>query len=413
MTESRARTEAPSPSLARVARGNLCAGCGACAMIAPERVSMKMEPPGFLRPRQSGALTETEERLISQVCPGLGQTVDAGERRDHALWGPYLEMRAGHSTDPGLRFDASSGGALSALLVHLLAEGEVDGVIQTRAAEAPPYANTPTLSTKVSEICEAAGSRYAPSAPLAGLGASLGTGRRFAFVGKPCDVAALRALSRQDPHIAETFPVVLSFFCAGVPSQTGAEEVARALGLDPSGITAFRYRGRGWPGQATATRADGVSRSMSYAESWGGILSRHVQHRCKICADGTGKAADIVCADAWQCDEQGYPVFEERDGVSLVVARTKTGQRLLAAAEAAGRLETTAFDPRALARMQPGQFNRRTVLLARLAALRLFGKPVPRYRGLRLGAAARQAAPRAFVKNFAGMARRILRGRAP
>jgi coenzyme F420 hydrogenase subunit beta len=37
---------------------------------------------------------------------------------------------------------------------------------------------------------------------------------------------------------------------------------------------------------------------MSYADSWGGILSRHVQFRCKICPDGTGGFADVVCADA-------------------------------------------------------------------------------------------------------------------
>ena len=92
------------------------------------------------------------------------------------------------------------------------------------------------------------------------------------------------------------------------------------------GTTAFRYRGNGWPGQATATLRDGNTRSMSYHDSWGKILSHHVQHRCKVCADGTGTAADLVCADAWVSDERGYPVFEERDGVSLIVTRNAKGE---------------------------------------------------------------------------------------
>ena len=402
-----------SPSLARVEAGNLCAGCGACAMIAPGSVEMEMAPPGFLRPRQSGQVSAEQERRISRVCPGLGQRVEAGGRPDDALWGPYLDMRTGHATDPDLRFVASSGGALSALLVHLLEEGQVHGVVQTWAAGDASSCEHQRGFGDGADIRRAAGSRYAPSAPFAHLGSLLGKGMCYAFVGKPCDAAALRALAREDDRVSRTFPVILSFFCAGVPSQSGAEDVLSALGIHQAEAMAFRYRGHGWPGKATATLADGSERSMSYQDSWGGILSRHVQHRCKICADGTGKAADIVCADAWHADEKGYPLFEESDGISLIVARTEVGERLLRGAEAAGRLRTEAFDVNALARLQPGQYNRRRVLLARLWALRLVGRPVPRYEGLQLWNAARHAAPLLFLRNFLGMLRRIILGRAP
>jgi coenzyme F420 hydrogenase subunit beta len=148
---------------------------------------------------------------------------------------------------------------------------------------------------------------------------------------------------------------------------------------------------------------------MSYHESWGGILSKHVQHRCKICADGTGTAADIVCADAWESDAEGYPVFDEAPGVSLVMARTQHGAEIIAAAEAAGQIETGAFDIGALAAIQPGQRERRRALLARLIALRILGRPVPRYRGLDLWAAARQNPVSRNLRNFLGMLRRGLR----
>ena len=402
---------APSPSLKRVARGNLCAGCGGCALVAPGKIDMQMTPPGFLRPQQSGALTAQEEAHIAQICPGLGQEVDAEGRQDDVLWGPYVSMQMGWSTDPELRYTASSGGGLSAVLTHLLSTGAVDGIIQTGAAPKVPVANVAVLSEDAEAIKAAAGSRYAPSAPLANIEPYLASERRYAFVGKPCDVAALRALSKRDPRVDERIPVMLSFFCAGVPSQTGAEAVLAKLGTDLEHTESFRYRGNGWPGFATAKLKDGGEASMSYFDSWGKILSRHVQNRCRMCADGTGKAADIVCADAWETDAAGYPLFEEEDGISLVVARTAKGQALLDQCVASQALETKPFDVATLADIQPGQRNRRQVLLARLIGLRAIGRPAPRYRGLHLMAAARQGRLKDSLTNFLGMIRRGLQGR--
>jgi coenzyme F420 hydrogenase subunit beta len=370
---------------------------------------MRLQPPGFLRPVQSAPLTDAEEQAIARVCPGLGQTVQAAGRVDPVLWGPHVAMQTGWATDPALRFAGSSGGALSALLVHLLATGVVEAVIQTAAAPDLAIGNATVISADAPSVLAAAGSRYAPSAPLADLPAQLASGRRFAFVGKPCDAAALRAMQSGDAALAAAIPVILSFFCAGVPSQTGGRAVLAALGTDLDATESFRFRGNGWPGRATAVLKDGSERSMSYHDSWGKILSRHVQHRCKICADGTGVAADIVCADAWDSDAAGYPVFDEAPGISLIVARTALGARLIAEARAAGAIETSAFDVDTLAAIQPGQRERRRALWARLAALRLAGRHVPRYEGLQIGAAARQNPLRRNLKNFAGMLRRVLR----
>ncbi|MFV0491251.1 MAG: Coenzyme F420 hydrogenase/dehydrogenase, beta subunit C-terminal domain [Pseudorhodobacter sp.] len=403
--------ENTAPSLARVARGNLCAGCGACAGLLPDRITMNVAAPGYLRPVQQASISPQEDRLIAAICPGLGQRVKAGGRPDSPLWGPFLEMWTGWATDPALRHAGASGGGLSAILAHLLASGTVDAVLQTGADPALPIGNITVINTKTTDLASAAGSRYAPSAPLADLRQLQGDGRRFAFVGKPCDAAALRALIAEEPDFARVFPVILSFFCAGVPSHDGARGVLAALGAAEAETESFRFRGNGWPGRATARLKDGTERSMSYHDSWGGILSRHVQHRCKICADGTGVAADIVCADAWESDEKGYPVFSEAPGMSLIVARSELGAKLIADARAAGQIETQPFAPDNLTAIQPGQRERRRALLARLAALRLACRPVPRYEGLLLRAAARQNPVSRNLRNFLGMLRRTLQGR--
>ncbi len=402
-----------SPALERVLRGDLCAGCGACAALAPGRVVMETSAAGFARPAQKAPLDAAGEEAIAAVCPGLGMAQDASGRRDDPLWGPMIAVRVGWAADPALRRVASSGGALSAALAHLLETGAVERVIQTAASTARPIANMTVESRSAAEVLAAAGSRYAPSAPLETLAGALARPGRAAFVGKPCDVAALRAMARRDPRIDAAIPYMLSFFCAGVPGLDGARRVLAALGMSEDEVAAFRYRGEGWPGYATATRPDGTAARMSYAESWGGILNHHVQFRCKICPDGVGGFADLVCADAWECDARGYPTFTEGDGRSLIVARTAKGEALARAAMAAGALIAEPLAPEDIAAMQPGQRFRKRMLLSRLAAMALLGRPRPRYRGFHLIAAARQAGLVANLRGFLGTCRRLLRPAAP
>jgi len=221
-----------SPALNRVKQGDLCAGCGGCAAVAPGKVAMRTVTPGYLRPVQKAPLSTLEEDTITAICPGLGQKVDAAGRTDDTLWGPYVAMHTGHATDEAVRHAGSSGGALSMMLVHLVADGVVDAVIQTAASPTLAIGNMTVITTDMAGITLAAGSRYAPSAPLEDLPKQCATGKRFAFVGKPCDVAALRALQARDPKLAKQIPVLLSFFCAGVPSHAGGRAVLKALDTD-------------------------------------------------------------------------------------------------------------------------------------------------------------------------------------
>lgn len=400
----------PSPSLTRVAKGDLCSGCGACAALAPGRVTMAMKEPGYLRPVQHRDLLPDQEQAIAAICPGLGVHIDADRRSDDVLWGPLLAVRSGWATDPDIRHAGASGGVLTALCVWLLESGTVDGVVQITADPENPIGNVTVVSRTVAEIRKAAGSRYAPSAPLANLDRlideHLTTGHRFAVVGKPCDASALRAWTLRDANAAEAFPVNVSFFCGGIPSRTGAEVMLQTMGVGTERVEAFRYRGMGWPEHATARLADGSEKAMSYHDSWGRILSRNLQHRCKICADSSGMAADIVCADAWKVDAQGKPLFDEAPGVSLIIARTNLGQKLLGAAEKAAAIETSPFDLETLAAIQPGQTRRRQVVLSRVLAQKLVGRPVPRYRGLHLVRAGLRGGIRDNLRNFMGMLKR-------
>lgn len=366
---------------------------------------MRMSSEGYLRPVVLQALPSAATQTIAAVCPGVKVEHPAGTQGQHPIWGPIVSVQTGHATDPEVRRQGSSGGVISALAIHLLHSGQVDFVAQIAVDQQDPLLNTLQVSTTRADVLRAAGSRYAPSAPLQGLRELLATGKRFAFIGKPCDVAALRRYGQHNPAIKRQIPYMLSFMCAGVPSIKGTHQVIRALGATPEKVISFRYRGDGWPGMARAVDDSGESFEMDYNTSWGTILNKHLQFRCKICPDGTGEFADVVCADAWY-GKDGYPDFEEREGRSLVLARTLAGQALLETICSTATVKTSALDVGEIAKMQPYQVERKRMVWGRIVAAKLALGSAPRYRRMKLLSAALQASPMGFLRSAWGTYKR-------
>jgi len=398
----------PSPTLAKVAKGDLCTGCGLCAGVSQGAIRMETVAPGYTRPHQLAPISPAVEKVIKTACPGaiVGPWTAAPHR--HPYWGPYYQSLTGYATDPKVRYAGSSGGGITSLALFALETGLVDRVLHVLPDPEHPTRNVMAWSDRPEDVLIGAGSRYAPSSPLGQIDEALADGRRFVFIGKPCDVAALRQLATVDSRVAEKVPLMLSFYCAGIPSHNAADKVIRAMGLEPAEVDSFRYRGNGWPGLTIARTPDGKQGEMRYAESWGKHLSGQVQYRCKICPDGVGGAADIACADAWFGDDGGYPKFEEQDGRSLIMSRTATGDALLRRAVEAGRLAVDPLAVEDIDHMQPGQTRRKRVLSARLAACAVTLQPRPVMAGLDIALAARRAGFQEKFKNFVGSVRRIL-----
>ncbi|MBS3960453.1 MAG: Coenzyme F420 hydrogenase/dehydrogenase, beta subunit C-terminal domain [Sandarakinorhabdus sp.] len=405
------RSPSLPPTLARVMAGQTCSGCGLCAGIDPA-IGLERDAKGWLRPVALAEALPGTDALLAKACPGATVAPwEGGESRAvDPYWGPHVRVMTAHATDPEVRHMASSGGTLSALALHLLETGAVDRVLHVGMDVLAPLLTTIVRSAGRDDILRAAGSRYAPAAPLAEIRAELEQPGRILFIGKPCDAGALRQLMAADPAVAERFPYLFSFFCAGTPSQDGTERIVHKLGMEKAEVAHFRYRGDGWPGFATATRADGSSERMTYSASWGDILSKEVQFRCKICPDAVGGVADVAAADAWYGGESGYPAFEEMDGRSLLISRTARGDAMVKAAEAAGTLTTEPLDIGEIIKMQPSQARRKRLAAARMAAMALTGNPGPVVDGLKVGEAARLAGLIENVKSCAGTMRRILSG---
>lgn len=208
-----------------------------------------------------------------------------------------------------------------------------------------------------------------------------------------------------DERVKTQIPYLISFMCAGIPSLKGTEEMLARMGVGDQPLKSLRYRGDGWPGKAKAVLADGSSFEMDYNTSWGTILNRHLQFRCKICPDGSGEFADVVCADAWY-GKDGYPDFAEREGRSLILSRTAVGEALVEAAMRDGAVTAEDLPVEEIARMQPYQVNRKQMVLGRLIATRLRLGSAPVYRRMGLLRASLSANPIAWLRSAWGTYKR-------
>lgn len=399
-----------SPTVERVLRDDLCSGCGLCAGVADGAIEMGVTPPGYNRPIIRGPVKAEAEATIADSCPGSKVASWRADLPSSPYWGPAEAILTGYACDDEVRFAGSSGGVITALLIFALESGLVDRVVQVDADSEFPTRNRITVSRTADQITSAAGSRYAASSPLASIVEELEGGGRFAFVGKPCDISALRQFARHDERVDRQVPLKLSFFCGGIPSHRGADNILTEMGLAHAQLAEFRYRGNGWPGLAAARAVDGRTAEMTYERSWGHHLSKEVQFRCKICPDAVGGAADIACADAWYGGESGYPQFEELDGRSLIMVRSTVGRTLLDKAVAAGRLNVAMLAEQEIILMQPAQARRKRLVKARFAAMRLAGRTPPSVKGLLVDEASRTARLGEKLRNFAGTFRRVIGG---
>lgn len=401
-------SRASSKTLSKVLRGQLCTGCGLCAGISNGAVEMETVAPGYSRPHQIAPVDTQTEYAIATACPGNHVAPwDEDSRERNLYWGPYIQCLTGHATDTDVRHAGSSGAAISALAMHALEIGLVERVLHISADPEKPTRNILKWSETPQQVIEDAGSRYASSSPLAEIETALCEGRKFLFIGKPCDISALRQLATVDARVDALVPVMLSFFCGGIPSHDGADRIVRAMGLQPQDVVSFRYRGNGWPGLTRAETHNGMVGEMRYADSWGGHLSKEVQFRCKVCPDAIGGVADIACADAWYGGESGYPSFEEEQGRSLILSRTKAGETLLKSAIDSGNIAVQMLPIDEIDLMQPAQARRKRLVSARLLACSLMLQPSPVMKGLDVGLASKRAILKEKLKNLLGTMRRI------
>lgn len=398
---SRTKAFKEAGTLAQIVENGLCVGCGLCQTIAgKEAVRFVTTPEGRERPVQTCEIADEDWQALLRTCPGThvagrDELASAEGAEIDLVWGPYRDVRLCHAADRDIRFRAASGGALTALGKELLETGQAQFIPQVRASEDRPMRTDTVISRTSNDVVASSGSRYGQATPLAALKDALDTGETFAFIGKPCDVAAIRLYAREDERVDRQCKIMMALVCGGAPEFRKSRDLVRELGYAENDVTLFRYRGYGNPERARIEFADGHAEERSYLDLWADESSWCIQPRCKVCPDAVGESADIAAADFWP---GGAPAGEDA-GFNSIIVRSRAGQALVESAVENGNLTITRdLDIRDMDDTQPHQVRKKKELWARFAGMRAAGHLIPSIEGLRLR---ELAATQTFSDNLA------------
>jgi coenzyme F420-reducing hydrogenase beta subunit len=250
--------------------------------------------------------------------------------------GPYQDVYFSHATDPALRATAASGGSVSALLIHLLETGQIQGalVVKTVVEDGKARPSFSIASTR-SEIVGAQGSKYASvnfsSDALPLLREFQGS---VAIVALPCDSFALHRVRRLEPELDRKVKLVITLLCGHNSEPVLTDLVVARLGAGHGKLTHFRWRSGHWRGQMSAAFEDGTTIVAPFSRfSVYRNLYFFAQPKCHHCFDHFGYYGDISAGDIWSLKAK-----KEKIKQTGLIVRTKTGMSAVQSATDAGEL---------------------------------------------------------------------------
>jgi coenzyme F420 hydrogenase subunit beta len=364
-----------------VIKNGLCIGCGVCYAICPSQainLSLDKEKGVY----QSHVTDKCSNcGLCLQVCFGKGISIDSTKNNFlHTLTDPilgtYTNCYSGYALDSTLRYNSSSGGVVTALLLFALEQKIIDGVLITKMSEKTALEPQPFIARTPSEVLSAAQSKYCPVPLGVALKTLMSEKGRFAVVGLPCQLYGIKKAEHIYPHLKEKILLHIGLFCGGSPSFLATEFLIRKLCIPFGNVKKIEYRSHGQPSMMSihVKNSSGNTKQFRtpYTGLWSSVVSLFLQYRCRLCTDAFNAFCDISCGDAW------LPEYK-RDELctSLMITRTKFADQLVHSANQQKSIKLNNIEPEKIKKAQsPLIVLKGSSLLVRTRLLKTLRKPL-------------------------------------
>ena len=317
-----------------VQKPGLCHRCGGCVTFCSSVNYGALELDADGKPRYGEIEKCIECGLCHAICPEIDELEK--ETRERVGWtapiGRVIETTVARASDPAVRRAATDGGVVTALLLHLLERGRIDGAIVTK--QDGPFRRRPFLATTTEEIKQAAGfffdtshgmkdfgDRYMTHSQIEEFDPMLKKGlKRVAFVGTPCQVKSVRRMQTLGLVPADAVHICLGLFCSG--NFTFGEEQRQRL----AELGEFAWddvRKINIKDDLQIHLRSGQTRRIALDD-----LDFMRRHACRYCPDYTAEFADIA-----------FGGIGAEEGWTTVVARSPLGRAAFADAAGTGKLE--------------------------------------------------------------------------
>lgn len=314
---------------------NLCTYCGSCLAVCPANAIKKVTVKGALKLSINSDVC-TNCGSCSKVCAGavidftdLSSNIDYSEKIDnHEVLGNYTGCYAGHSLDDNLRYNCSSGGFVTSLLLSLLEKKIINGALVVQMNPANPLLAEGFIARTKDEIIGARGSKYSKVPLNEALREIISSNcdEKIAVVALSCQVHGIRKMQKLYKQLQERIIIVIGLFCGQSLTQAGIDKIVNLSGAQTNELEEIKFRGEGWPGLMQIKEKNGKIYRLKYKETFRNFVTGlYTPARCILCPDQSNRLSDISCGDAW---DKKF-IDKSTEGWNFVISRTAVGNRIL------------------------------------------------------------------------------------
>lgn len=308
-----------------------CIGCGVCVVYEPERYKIKYNSYGMY---QAEDLLDSHrtKKDASIVCPfadnGKSEDIIAKKIFKGLLYnnsiGYYKSLYIGYVQESEYRTNGSSGGMITWILTELMEKDLIDAVIHVKKVNNDKYFIY-GISNSVEEIKRNSKSRYYPIEMSKVLNYVKNNNLRFALVGVPCFIKAVRFLAEEDEIYKQRIKFYLGIVCGHLKSAKYAEFLAmqQKINIEQLEEIDFRYKNVGLTAgeYSTLFKVSGEQiisppTKKMFGTNWGYGFFKY--KACDYCDDVFAETADMVSGDAWIT-----PYSKDYRGTNIVIARNE------------------------------------------------------------------------------------------
>jgi coenzyme F420 hydrogenase subunit beta len=322
-------------TISKISKNDLCTNCGTCVALCPKNlIKLKINHKKGLYVPQINTKDCNNCEICYKSCPGNPINYNeynleiSGKKPINPIIGNYSKCYIGHSRNHSIRYNSSSGGLITQVLIHALEEGIIDGALVTRMKKNEPLEPEPFIAQTKEEIIEASKSKYCPVPVNIALKEIINSkNKKFAVVGLPCHLQGIIKAKRINKKLDKKICLLLGIFCSHVDSFKGTQFLLEKSGLNMQNVDQIDYRGNGWPGSIKINSKEN-SITINNLTPLSNIFhpSRFfINKRCLYCSDFSAEFADISFGDAWL----NNIIKKDKLGCSLIISRSNKAETLL------------------------------------------------------------------------------------
>lgn len=347
---------------------------GSCAVV-DSNIVMELNEFGIYEEKVLADVDYELNPLVLDVSPNLNGKISESEiakklyaqiegiNFDKRI-GYYKSLYAGHVAEGDYRKNGSSGGMGTWIFKELFERDLIDGVIHVKENpdNSSPIMFQYDISRSVDEIKAGAKTKYYPVEFSKVIQTVKEVPGRYAIIGIPSFIMAIRLLAEQDRIINERIAYTVGLICGHQKSSKFAEFLAWQVGIKPGNLKHINFRKKllDRPANNYGVEMTGIIDGKEVTivkptkellgQNWGqGYFKTKASD---FTDDVMNETADITLGDAW------LPEYtKDSKGNNVVVVRNSVMDDLIKDGIKSGRLNLDVVDKETIFRSQAAHYR--------------------------------------------------------